>query len=98
MAAMGNTAALYASSETEPSFAGSAFLTFFPLVLILVAFFFLLRVMRRTTARAEEALRLSREMVAELRAIRAAVERRGVAREPESPPPSSLSGQTLPTR
>jgi hypothetical protein len=76
---MDTTAAVQASAkaEPEPSFAASAFVTFLPILLILVMIPLFFRVIRRTTSRAEEALRLYREMLGELRAIRTAVEREG---------------------
>ena len=61
--------------EPDPSPVASLVVTFVPMLLIVGMFLLFLRVLRRTTARAEEALKLSREIVGELRAIRAAVER-----------------------
>jgi hypothetical protein len=79
-------------------------ITFLPLVLLLVMFLPFMRVLRRSGARAEESLRLSREIVAELRAIRAALEHPSSERAPKAAEPSppqrenTLSGQTLPSR
>jgi hypothetical protein len=64
-----------AQPDAEPSFVSSVIVTFLPLVLIFVVFLVFMRHLRRATARAEEAMKLYREMLAELRAIRAAVER-----------------------
>jgi hypothetical protein len=66
-----------APSESEPSFAASAVVTLLPLVFVVAMFVLFLRVLRRSAARAEESLRLSREIVGELKAIRAALERDG---------------------
>jgi preprotein translocase subunit YajC len=74
---LSSTAAQPPTTEPEPSLASSLIVTFLPLVIIFAMFLFFLRALRRSTARAEEALRLSREMVAELRGIRAAVEKGG---------------------
>jgi hypothetical protein len=64
-----------AQPDAEPSFASSVIVTFLPLVLLCAVFLVFLRFLRRANKRAEEAMKLARETVAELRAIRAAVER-----------------------
>ena len=61
--------------DADPSPVASLVVTFLPMLLLVGMFLLFLRLLRRTTARGEEALKLTREMVAELRAIRAAVER-----------------------
>jgi hypothetical protein len=61
--------------DPDPSPVASLVVTFVPMLLIVGMFLLFLRVLRRTTARAEEALKLTREIVSELRAIRTAVER-----------------------
>ena len=63
-----------AQQEPEPSFAASAIVSFLPLILLFAMIPFFLRLVRRSTARAEEAVSLYREMLAELRLIRVAVE------------------------
>jgi hypothetical protein len=90
-----------AEPQPESSTAASLIVTLLPFVLIVVMFFAFLRFMRRATARAEEAMRLSREMVSELRAIREALVSPGTAKgQPPQPPQRehTLSGQTLETR
>lgn len=89
-----------AEPQPESSSAASLVVTFLPLIVIVVMFFAFLRLLRRSTARAEEAMRLSREMLTELRAIRAALAPPGTTRAPEAQPPQrehTLSGQTIET-
>jgi hypothetical protein len=59
--------------EQEPSYLASTIVTFFPLVLLAILFVFFLRFARRGRERMEQGLELSRQMVAELRAIREAL-------------------------
>jgi hypothetical protein len=87
-----------AASEPEPSPLANALATFLPLLFIAVMFLWFVRWMRRATARAEESMQLARETVAELRAIRAALEPAGRPKATEPKPTQTLSGQTLPTR
>jgi len=61
--------------DDEPSSSVSAVVTLLPVVLLIPLVWFVLRALRRTTARTEEAVQLSRDMVTELRAIRAALEK-----------------------
>jgi hypothetical protein len=94
---------LASSAQQEPEAVSttSMVLTFLPLVLLVGFFFFFVRFVRRTNARAKEAMQLSRDMVAELRAIRAALEQPGAPRAVEAKPierENTLSGQTIPTR
>jgi hypothetical protein len=91
----------HAPSEPEPSAAASWVVTLLPLALLVVMFFVFLRFLRSANARAEEAIRLARETVAELRGIRAALDPPGMARGPDAKPmerESTLSGQTLSQR
>jgi hypothetical protein len=85
----------------ESSPAVSLVATFLPLLFIVVMFFAFLRVVRRSNARAEESVRLSREIVNELRAIRAALAPPGTTKAPEPQSPQrehTLSGQTIETK
>jgi hypothetical protein len=93
--------ALSPDPQPEPSYGASMVLTFLPLVLLVIFFFVFLRFLRRANRRAEEAMRLTREMVAELRAIRAALAPEGGTKAAEPKPPereNTLSGQTIPSR
>jgi hypothetical protein len=87
--------------QSDSSFAGSLIVTLLPLVFIGIMFLLFMRVLRRSQARAEEAMRLSREMVNELRAIRTALAPPGTTRAPDPQAPQrehTLSGQTIETK
>jgi hypothetical protein len=90
--------------QPEPMPVASLVITFLPFLILVVMFLAFMRVLRRSSARAEESVRLSREMVAELRAIRAALEHPSSERAQRAAEPSppqrenTLSGQTLPSR
>jgi hypothetical protein len=90
-----------AEPQPDSPSAASWVITLVPFVLLVVMFFAFLRFMRRAQARAEEAMRLSREMVTELRAIRAALAPPGTTKSPEPQAPQrehTLSGQTIETK
>jgi hypothetical protein len=90
-----------AEPQPEASSTASLVVTLLPLVFIVVMFFFFMRALRRSHARADEAMRLSREMVNELRAIRAALAPPGTTRAPDPQAPQrehTLSGQTIETK
>jgi hypothetical protein len=98
---MSATSTHAAPSEPETSAAASWVATLLPLVLIVVMFLVFLRFLRRSTARAEEGMRLARETVAELRAIRASLELAGTPRPPQQKAlerEHTLSGTTTETR
>jgi cytochrome c-type biogenesis protein CcmH/NrfF len=63
-------------APSEPSATVSAVVTLFPLALLMVMFVLFLGYIRRARSNVAESLQLTRAMVAELRAIRAAVEER----------------------
>jgi hypothetical protein len=90
-----------ADPQPESSSTASLIVTLLPLVFIVVMFFVFMRVLRRSQARAEEAMRLTREMVSELRAIRSALAPPGTTKMPEGQAPQrehTLSGQTIETK
>ena len=90
-----------ADPQPESSSTASLVVTLLPLVFIAIMFFVFMRALRRSHARAEEAMRLSREMVSELRAIRAALAPPGTTRAPDPQAPQrehTLSGQTIETK
>ncbi len=90
-----------AQQESESPSGASLVVTLLPLVFIVVMFFAFWRVIRRSSARAEEAMRLSREMLTELRAIRAALAPPGTTKAPDPQAPQrehTLSGQTIETK
>jgi hypothetical protein len=70
---------------SEPSPAASVIVTLFPLALLMVMFVLFLGYLRRARTNVDESLKLAREMVSELRAIRGALEqRRGGGDSPAS--------------
>jgi hypothetical protein len=92
-----------APPEPRPESSSSAdwVATLLPPVLILVMFIGFVRLMRRANANSEEAMRLYREMLTELRAIREALAPASTTKgQPPQPPQRehTLSGQTLETR
>jgi hypothetical protein len=70
-----NATTTSAQREEEPSSAASMAASLIPLALIVIMFVVFMRWLRRANGRAEDCMKLYREMISELRAIRAALEK-----------------------